>query len=84
MRFDDLNESHIYWLNCFGPFGKRTYPLGASDICFMYLGKLMLAEGNINELMSSWTVREVSLRELFIKGSYWASYAADESAGLND
>ena len=50
----------------------------------MYLGKLMLAEGNINELMSSWTVREVSLRELFIKGSYWASYAADESAGLND
>jgi len=84
MRFDDLNKSHVYWLNCYGEFGKRTYPLGAADILFQYLGKLMLAEGHINDDLAEWTVREVSLRELYIKGSYWATYAADELAGLND
>ena len=84
MRFDDLNQSHVYWLNCFGEYGKRTYALGLADIAFQYLGKVMLAEGNIEDDIGSWSVREVSLRELYMTGSYWAEYAADESAGLND
>jgi hypothetical protein len=84
MRFDDLNKSHVYWLNCYGEFGRRTYTLNRGDICFMYLGKLYLAEGYFSDDLAEWSVREVSLRELYIKGSYWATYAADELAGLND
>tara|TARA_R100001509_G_scaffold85377_1_gene48624 strand:- start:269 stop:538 length:270 start_codon:yes stop_codon:yes gene_type:complete len=89
MRFDDLNESHVYWLNEYGSFGKRTYTLGRGDIAFMYLGKLYLAEGTFADdpdvdCLPEWTVREVSVRELYASGSYWAPYAADEAAGLND
>ncbi len=84
MRFDDLNESHIYWLNCYGAFGARTYTLNRGDIAFMYLGKLYLAEGYFADGLAEWSVREVTVRELYINASYWAQYAAAEAAGLND
>tara|TARA_A100001515_G_scaffold6172_1_gene5277 strand:- start:180 stop:449 length:270 start_codon:yes stop_codon:yes gene_type:complete len=89
MRFDELNESHVFWLNCYGEFGKRTYTLNRGDIAFMYLGKLMLAEGYFSDdpdvdCLPEWTVREVTVRELYASGSYWAPYAAAEAAALND